>query len=178
MVRCADCGFLAVRNPETRSLEAVDHEARTSGHFPGYGKDFVIWPGPACFRMAADLGAECKAVQEADGKKETDSKRVYLVVITKDRDCSEFTEWHPGFSPKEHREMLFDIERKKLEMQEKADERRFNLRSNLICTIAGAALGAILYAFASVVITNWTSPKPSSVAPPAQIEKEKPPAKP
>ena len=51
--------------------------------------------------MASDLRQE---VIELD----TEAKRASMImVLQKDRsDCPEWTPWHQGFSPKEHREML------------------------------------------------------------------------
>ena len=99
----ADCGFLANRNFETGELVSVD-EGRQTGRFRTL-LGVTYGPMPTCFRMKANLFAEYLTEK---------SENRLLAVITKDREeCAGFVKWEPGFTPKEHREMLFDLERGK-----------------------------------------------------------------
>ena len=166
MVRCADCGFLANRNFETGELVSVD-EGRQTGRFrtlPGvtYG------PVPTCFRMKANLFAEYLAEK---------SENRLLAVIAKDRgECAGFVKWEPGFTPKEHREMLFDLERKKLEIQEKEGERRweerrdkrerrFQLFNTLISALAGVLFTAVVGGVVAWIMAEKGNGKPPNLPP-------------
>src|SRR5205823_319048 len=113
-------------------LEQVDEDARESGMLPpsADGSGLTVAPLPRCFVRAADLIAECR---------EVGGENPALAVISRDRDCSGYTKWHPGYTPKEHRDMLFDLDRKKLELEERKSERRYQL----ISTLAGAVVGAL-----------------------------------
>jgi hypothetical protein len=98
MVKCANCGFLAMRERRTRLLAEVELDARTSGRALSVtvadaklGEDF-----PICFVMAHPLLEETCAFDP----------RNPLSVIQKDRKCESFCQWQQGYTPKEHREML------------------------------------------------------------------------
>lgn len=183
MVRCVKCGFLTARNPETRLLEEIDQEAREYGNFPTVNIGLMMLGlGPQCFRMAADLGAECREVKETIDDQEADGRKIILSVITKDRDCPEFTTWHVGFSPKEHRMMLFDVERKKLEIQERENERRwqekreqkqrrFQLANTLISAVVGAICTAVIGGFLAGRWAAKSGPQPATTTQPVQTEK-------
>jgi hypothetical protein len=100
MVKCAECGFLAVRRRSTWRLEETEAAIRATGAMPNDPLDdkkklYQEWP--ACFVGAADF------------RKEGDDKYHPTVVeglITKDRQCSRFMSWVRGFDPKEHAQML------------------------------------------------------------------------
>ena len=137
MVRCADCGFLANRNFETGELVSVD-EGRQTGRFRTL-LGVTYGPMPTCFRMKANLFAEYLTEK---------SENRLLAVITKDRgECAGFVKWEPGFTPKEHREMLFDLEREKLAADDRKEKRRWHERRDrrqliglLLAAIVGVAL--------------------------------------
>jgi hypothetical protein len=121
MVRCADCGFVGVRDQETKTLLELDQDARAKGKLPGHllgsalleGKVVMIGQ-PRCFMVAFDLLDECKNIG---------GENAALAVIQVERQCPSFTQWHPGYSPKEHREMLFRIEEKKLDILQREKDR-------------------------------------------------------
>jgi hypothetical protein len=84
--------------------------------------------------------------------------------IQEERECPDFTEWHPGFTPKEHQEMLDrqrllewqaereDDDRKWHAKQREEDKsiRRLELWTAVIIaggfTVVGATIGAVLTA--------------------------------
>jgi hypothetical protein len=81
------------------------------------------------------------------------TKRNRLEEIQTERECPGFTLWHPGFTPKEHQEML--DQQRLLEWQtEREDSDRRNRRLELwvaliaagVFTVIGAAIGAVLTA--------------------------------
>src|SRR5947209_1382096 len=100
MVRCADCGFLAVRNWQTRALAETESLMRHEGEAP----PIFNTPGsafyertPICFVRAWDLPEEAGAL---------DNKAAFLRVVQHERVCAAYTPWQQGFTPREHREML------------------------------------------------------------------------
>ena len=108
MVKCAECGFLALRDKTTGLLLEVNDDYRVSGRVPEYIKAYKEYHNyPICFTMAHDLMPE---VEQAAGKQFIDQSddwgKYVLVVITKERDCLGFTKYQQGFTPKEHRDML------------------------------------------------------------------------
>lgn len=148
---CANCGFLDYYNSDTEQIEHVGEDARKTGRFPSVrireSMPIRMMLEPMCFAIAANLSEECRKVGG-------DNPR--LAVISKDRaDCPEYTKWHPGFSPKEHRAMIFDVEKKKLDLQEKQAERdwterrekqdrRFQLFNTLVSAFVGAVCTAAI----------------------------------
>ena len=100
MVKCAECGYLGIWDMEW--LHA-DEEFRREGVLRVAGRIFIT---PRCFAVAADLREEQRALRE-QGMGPGDANKSFLA---KDRACGAWTEWRPGFTPKEHREMI-DAER-------------------------------------------------------------------
>ena len=123
MVKCADCGFLTMRNKFTGNLEEVDAEFRTTGE----GPTIAVWAEsdgtglpyprttnpfariPICFAQAHNLAGNPipQRYEPSD----------LLEIITKERICPPdetalgFTPWQQGFTPKEHRERQLELER-------------------------------------------------------------------
>ena len=114
MVICADCGYLGVRHPGTHELVGPDEYQRQTGlptrsAIPSVGSmgenvsdgETVLGIIPTCavgawsleryYRGGNDNAARCCAAKE---------------VIQRERDCSKFTPWIPGLTPKEHIDML------------------------------------------------------------------------
>ncbi len=105
MDKCADCGFLAARNIDTRNLDEVEREFRRSGEPPNQimaGKE-IGYPihkrYPVCFVQEYDL---LDLFEKING----DEYKRFLVVIDEERRCEPFTTWKQGFTPKEHQEMI------------------------------------------------------------------------
>jgi hypothetical protein len=131
VVKCAECGFLAARNIQTREIEEVEGLFRDEGE-PSFGNlGIPKHEGlPLCFARAFDLKSEFK---KCAGKGDPDAYSIYLV-IHEDRDCSSYTEWQQGFTPKEHREMLdrkwlmeFQAAREKEDKEWRESQRREDL---------------------------------------------------
>jgi len=152
MAKCVECGFLAVRNIETRSLEEVEFESRRSGDFAG--RYYYI---PICFAMVADYGEELKQLRnlpENATRQNEIGEEIWpkwedlrKTVFSKERKCESFTRWQQGFTPKEHMEM---INRKEmLEWQEKQEKRHsrdewFRYIFLAVITLVSVALGIFL----------------------------------
>ena len=124
--RCADCGFITLRNRNTGQLDEVDSDFRETGNPPhlkmpvvgGAAMKFALVDmtpyrhQPVCFARAVNLGAERPGTPEVLASHPDWSSESMLEVLTKPRpDCagsaftSAFTKWQQGFTPKEHREM-------------------------------------------------------------------------
>jgi hypothetical protein len=131
VVRCSDCGFLALRNEFTGHLAEAERKYRLTGDKqnrlkPGLppGRLHVSatsfeWPFadlPTCFVQAYDLPDEYH----------TFAVDTVLEVLRVERDCDVrglFTPWQQGFTPKEHREM-----RDRQLMLEREDKRDWEMR--------------------------------------------------
>ena len=111
MVSCAECGYLAVRDKDTRELEEVERsetggvgflflQATVDGEISDYRRKHEY---PICFMRKRNLGDEYGELAKLDTP-EID-KRIISIVF-KDRECDEFTQWQQGFTPKEHRDMM------------------------------------------------------------------------
>ncbi len=119
MVKCSECGFLAVRNVETRELEEAESVYREFGVSPLMGKmeghptdrHSTI---PLCIRGYQGLQHEITEALASDSR--------VSQVVHKDRDCELYTEWLLGFSPKEHLEMLD----RKWTLEFQAEQRRLD----------------------------------------------------
>ena len=123
MRKCSKCGFLALRNVVTRQLEEAEGSIRTSGRLPILqGCDgYVYSETPICLLRAASFSREMREI----GGNRDDARRL---IFAKERDCDLFTDWHQGFTPKEHREML-DL-REEREWRDKIDKRDKDWREN------------------------------------------------
>ncbi len=114
MVKCSECGFLALRDRKTGLLMEVIDDYRVSGRVPddiAAYKEFHNWP--ICFAMAYDLMPEVQQAAEKQFFEQDDDWEPYVLkVITRERECPPkgktlgFTNYQQGFTPKEHREML------------------------------------------------------------------------
>ena len=101
MEKCADCGFLASRNVQTRWLEETEEEIRREGGLVvawNTGKPLGRFEPPICFRQNTDY----KPVAFTTF---VDTKAV-KAEINKERNCDLFTEWKQGHSPREHLDMI------------------------------------------------------------------------
>ena len=116
--KCAECGFLAMRNRFTDQLDEARPSYRKTGKAPFVrkpgmhgvvvqnpweGDDFPWEVTPICFARAYDLVSEIQAAPNSG----LITQEAILETTQKPRDaCSEFIRWNQGFTPKEHREML------------------------------------------------------------------------
>lgn len=139
MVRCHNCGLLAIWNSvDLVLLEAPEH-FRREGELVNHHNSMNTC-APKCFIRKADLENEVLTDHElkhlfnlSDGIKR---------VIQQERSCDGFTPWLQGFHPKEHTEMLLNQET--LERQ-----RRSANRSLMVATLAavGTVIGVVVGAF-------------------------------
>lgn len=83
-VKCANCGFLALRNQATRQLAEAEDSFRSTGQIPAAGSQHGIIIGvyekaPLCFALAANLREEFAAAHGAGAfkrKKPTGRPRI------------------------------------------------------------------------------------------------------
>jgi hypothetical protein len=104
MVKCSDCGFLAVRDMRSRQLVEMEQGYRIKGQSPqviDFSPHFNIYDEPRCFVRAFDLREEVKK-----DTRQCSLQEKILSVINCNRNCKSFTKWHQGFTPKEHQEMI------------------------------------------------------------------------
>lgn len=122
MVRCADCGFLAIRNCQTRQLVEVELGVRKGASFPTEelppseqtGRYNFLGPEtkpiyvhqPICFMVETEAMRESQEVAEASERDKDDADKHFQAFIAKPRVCESFTPWIQGLTPREHREML------------------------------------------------------------------------
>ena len=118
MVKCADCGFLSVVARSDGSYIGANRLYRLEG-FQG-GQVGKVYCEPHCSIYAQDIHLEPLAAEGAyveltelgrlaelrNAKGEDVTDKAVLANISKPRVCTGFFPWHPGFTPKEHREML------------------------------------------------------------------------
>lgn len=144
MAKCSECGFLAARNVETRSLDETERAFRERGTPPvvgyyagGGGARHVHERLPLCFVGSYDLRA---LFRQFAGKDDPDYASV-AIIIEEERGCKEFTKWQQGFTPKEHREMILDEKHTR-------EERRWRI-INIILIVVLSGLFTLLGAFIS-----------------------------
>jgi hypothetical protein len=92
MSRCLDCGFLSKRADDGRLLEI------TEGTRKEWKLNVLSVPIPFCAKLVVDFG----------GVGEPAAMSRVHAAVNKERECDKFTEWMPGFTPKEHAEMVHD----------------------------------------------------------------------
>ncbi len=138
MVKCADCGYLAVRSKVDYSLGEAAIDFRDKGAVAigyddkGMNQHTLHELMPLCFARQPYLRNAIKKIDEQ--KNRNDEVRR---IINQEIDCKGFTDWQQGFTPKEHREML-DRERLLQWQSEREKDDRFldNKRIGLIGVIA------------------------------------------
>src|SRR5438045_1131462 len=102
MVKCAECGFLAVRMKLTRQLVEVEADVRKQWQVieipvgdRGYGHA-AYDDSPLCFARKDGF---------ADGVGPDRAAR-FTEIMNRERTCDGFSPWLQGLSPKEHAEMI------------------------------------------------------------------------
>ena len=112
-VKCCDCGFLAVRNKQTRQLMEAELEIRANHET----KDTIYELLPICFRMEEQLEddiSQLKRGTKLAGK--TGISWIDISMVTdRYRDCISFTKWQQGWTPREHFDMDLMKEQKNQE---------------------------------------------------------------
>jgi hypothetical protein len=161
MAKCSECGYLALRNRETRELDEAETAFRRDGKLIEITRAYAskVWDKgtmlheqvlshsiheelPLCFARNVDLRQGFKEPDpehDSINTQRVDEATVKGIVV-KERECKTFTKWQQGFTPKEHREMI-DQER----------ERRWHFIElivfviiTLIAGIGSAIIGALI----------------------------------
>jgi hypothetical protein len=151
--QCSKCGYLSIRHTDDHQLYEASSVYRNTGHVPhAFNRSADTFSRvPVCFVMAWPLDAE--APSEYHKNRDKIGVQDALKIIDKDRMCHEFTDWIPGHTPKEHREMMLSREllreerkwredQAERERQWRKEDRRSNL-SYLIVAAVSAVIGAI-----------------------------------
>jgi hypothetical protein len=132
MVKCADCGFLTVRDKATGQLIEVIDDYRVSGSMPHMWAYDSVYNYPICFVMAHGLMPEVENAAQQQFRDDAPSWSDYVLrVITSDRKCPiesglfGFTKYQQGFTPKEHREMLDAQWKLDYEARRDADDKKW-----------------------------------------------------
>jgi hypothetical protein len=152
-VRCADCGFLAVRDLQTNELIEVKEDGRKRWVLPAFPGGSQLGPMPVvrrcdetplCAVGAYPLGEEAKG-READA---------VLPVITRDRKCRKFTRWRREYTPKEHYQMFA------------ADQlQQDNRRWQVILALVAPVVGVVNLLLGAYIVRPPQSPPPPQPAP-------------
>ena len=155
MKKCTDCGYLAVRNVDSRELEEAEEVFREKGTGP-MAKVYEGNPHlrhekqPLCFARVHSFSDDFKKAIKENIPEDGRVKQI----IQKERQCDKSTDWQQGFTPKEHREMLDrewmirqeekrDQDARDWQSQESQRNRKWRLAEFLIAVLA---LGLIVLA--------------------------------
>jgi len=147
MVRCSECGFLAARNIDTRNLDEVEEEFRRNGNPPTEiiaGKEIGYYRHkryPICFVQKHNLLDSFKRISGEESTR-------FLTVIGEERQCELFIDWHQGYTPKEHQEMIDRERRDKFEADIRNSNKRWHI-AEIILIIFLTGLFTLLGAFIS-----------------------------
>ncbi len=122
MVKCSECGLLALQNKMDRSLVEVESLFRTTGHIHATQEPNLLIM-PLCFMRAANLQAEIEAIDPDT----TLTSAKTLAILQNERECEQFFGWEQGFSPKEHREILALEEQKEWQEARVREDREWRI---------------------------------------------------
>jgi hypothetical protein len=142
-VRCADCGFLAVREKASRRLVEVEKEMRDEWQLPltpsiTAREQLIIYEEwPVCFAMAADLPTEA---QTAVGNNPDAYFQGVGSTLHRQRDCESFITWEHGFTPKEHRDTMIAKELIEDQRRWQEEQSRIARRQTIWNVILGGAI--------------------------------------
>ena len=145
-VKCAGCGFLAVKMTVTGGFVEVEEGRREKWVMPerisgGHLHNVVVHDAlPHCFRRAASLSAEVGGGHHTAMELLNDIR----AVVHKERECPEFKKWVQGHSPKEHYEMLTERALRVEEVEQKRKDRTTQWLQILAAAIVGALIAALL----------------------------------
>ena len=127
MVKCTDCGLLAVRNTKTRELEETESEFRERHKIPAsevhrnFQRHLEM---PLCL-----AGVNLLDDSKAKMPKNNPGWQQVITAMQRERLCEYWTKWRIGFTPKEHIEM---IDRKMmLEYQERREDADRKFRKDI-----------------------------------------------
>jgi hypothetical protein len=150
MARCAECGYLAARNPHGDLVE-VSETWRRTGLSP--------W-NLLCLVRAVDWNGI--------------SKEAIAAEVCKERICEPSIEWKQGYSPREHRDMFLEKEMLQFQEKQRESDRAFQLQSkesdrlfqlqqkriDRFWNVGQAVLVVLLSAAISWVVSTLNKPHP------------------
>lgn len=189
MVKCAECGYLAVRSRNDQALVSPGDEQRTTGRSPeiekpaapGSAESTISWLQstipllevvPLCSLSIARLDEEFDAEYKDRGSQwSLEGTNAALAIVKKDRQCDRFIPWIRALSPKEHLDMdLFARQQAWQDERNRREESRDakNLRLNLLLVLA---------AVAAAVAAWWSAMHPTVITIPAPVVQQPSPPK-
>lgn len=130
-VKCAECGFLALRDLRSRALYEAEEDFRNAAKIPPSTPPGV--PGvsfdnsPLClmrkenFSRPVDSDGRSQLVRYSAATDE--GKGDLLEIIQRVRTCDGFTEWQCGFTPSEHEEMKLLEEQRNWQREQERENR-------------------------------------------------------
>lgn len=127
MPRCADCGFLSLRDPQSLHFMEVAEEGRLKWSFPSKGmgigttQEFVRVRVPIYYEVPFCAVGAMSIDQEAGGRLPEE----VLPVIAKERTCEAFYKWKRCYSPKEHQDMWMTEEARRQASEQKEADRKW-----------------------------------------------------
>ncbi len=152
MAKCAECGFLAARNLETRALEEVELESRQNGSLKKSRYHYL----PVCFTLVGNFVEAYKKLCELPeytlklnsmhGVEGPKTKDVVKAILSENRECPSFIDWHQGSTPKEHQEMIDRNFMIKIEEKRRENDRKWHW-IELAAIILGTGLFTLLGAW-------------------------------
>ncbi len=155
MVKCVDCGFLALRNSRSRDLDEAEELYRRTGDVTVDGDYLRHERVPICFARAWDLRDEFRnhvAEQYEEEQRErwlrTPQPEHILALIKEERQCSGFAACQQGFTSKEHRDMLDRQEQRDWQERQRRDDKKWRI-AELVLLIIGAGVFTIIGAIVS-----------------------------
>ena len=155
MVKCANCGYLSVRLRNNLSLVSPDEEQRRKGKPPASPAPEtasqimdipVLEVKPICaigaIRIDAEFDGELGKIPPTELKQSEEN--VAALVMGKDRECTQFVEWLPVLSPKEHLDKNVMKQHQTWQAKESRKMTRIIAIATLVSAVVGAVVGALL----------------------------------
>ena len=165
MVKCSECGFLALRNVETRGLDEAEESFRRQAIRQEYSKShpiqitntpfyrdeeltrYVHETWPVCFARICNFWDLCTEASTEDKSTTSEdfllSENALLTVINTERQCESFTKWQQGFTPKEHQEMIDREARLKWQAEREEADKKWRAKQEWRLVIMGGIIAGI-----------------------------------
>jgi hypothetical protein len=141
MVKCLNCGFLAVRDElDAGKVYEATESTRAGGLHVGADGE---WRAAQIFCLE---GCPCFPKRYEPGEKHFCEATEVISIIRQDLDCPKWRKWERGLTPKEHK--LMGMWEDIMTRQRKADDRSFRVNMAL-------ALGTVAACFAGWIAALW-----------------------
>lgn len=160
MVRCANCGYLAARAMQSRQLLEAEEGYRFRGENPIVANGNAYEDKPVCFVWAWDLRSEIGNPPDPGRPSKRD-------VMLKPRECSDFTKWIEGFTPKEHVEMQLLREAHDYRDKQERDSRRWRIIELIVMGLAVTLVSAAVQIAAAFISRGTLFPPAATSQPPS-----------